>query len=328
MTLQSYAWCLLFLVTSLLQSAISQQPKYFNFQDNFWINLHHTLCFEAKLRATPVRPMDKVIRLPLPVTGFANEEKQAWEKAVQYYVTTFSGHRLLFDRGLVAINNALADNEDPATLSDNPDIPTALAAVLRAAGPVYRQHWWPAHLKANQEWIASMRSRVDEMSPAVIPRLEELLQDKWPSAPDRFDVTYVVAEIGGAYTTEHPGHTTLASSEVDNTGPEGLETVFHEGAHLLTAHLEHALVQECRAQKKDCGDLWHAVQFFTVGEVVKAEFARRGTSNFIPYAYKFGLYERGRWSIFRVAMEKNWQPYLVGKTNFTMAIKNLVAGLP
>lgn len=45
---------------------------------------------------------------------------------------------------------------------------------------------------------------------------------------------------------------------------------------------------------------------------------------FVPYAYRFGLYNHGAWKSYRIALEKDWQPYLDGKIAFAEAIRALV----
>ena len=141
---------------------------------------------------------------------------------------------------------------------------------------MYRAHWWPEYQKTNMQFIVEMEPKVAELGPEVIPQLEHPFGMKWPVAPLPVEVTYYVAEVGGAYTTEHPGHTTVASGREDNHGPAGVETLFHEGAHTLTDKLATALREECHRQKKECGDLWHAVQFYTVGDVVKRVLSKHG----------------------------------------------------
>ena len=104
--------------------------------------------------------------------------------------------------------------------------------------------------------------------------------------------------------------------------------MFHEGAHRLTGKLESALDSEFRRQNKSYDDLWHAVQFYTVGVVVRDALAARGTPGYVPYAYKFGLYDRGDWPKFRPALERDWQLYLDGKSSFDQAVANLVRDIP
>ena len=46
-----------------------------------------------------------------------------------------------------------------------------------------------------------------------------------------------------------------------------------------------------------------------------------------PYAYRFGVYDR-RWQSLRAGLEKDWQPYLDGKVDFSHALAKLVADCP
>ena len=297
----------------------------FRFQSNFWVNLHHALFREGALRRAdntrpaPGRPA------PLAAPDLSEGERRTWDNAVDYYAKEFAGRRLVFDERLVQINDVLSGQQNPTKLHA-PALPPEVVRTLEQAAPAYRKQWWPAHDKANQAWIASMRPVVEKTGPEVVAQLEKLLKRRW-SAPLTVDVAYFVAEVGFAYTTERPGHTTMASSQPTLQGLDGVETIFHEGAHTLTGGVETALSVECRAQSKACGDLWHALQFFTVGEVVKGRLREEGVNDFTPYAYKNGLYDRGEWPRFRKALELEWQPYLEGKTTFEDAIRQLVKGI-
>ena len=48
--------------------------------------------------------------------------------------------------------------------------------------------------------------------------------------------------------------------------------------------------------------------------------------NYMPYAYRYGLYARG-WSHYQRGLERYWQPYLDGKGEFDTAVARLVANL-
>lgn len=103
-----------------------------------------------------------------------------------------------------------------------------------------------------------------------------------------------------------------------------METLFHEGEHTLTDKLATALWEECHRQKKECGDFWHAVQVYTVGDVVKKVVSKHDAPGYRPYACKCGLFDRGVWPKFRPALEHDWQVYIDGKSRFAQAITNLV----
>lgn len=65
-------------------------------------------------------------------------------------------------------------------------------------------------------------------------------------------------------------------------------------------------------------DLWHAVIFYTTGELV-----RRELPGYVPYAFKNGLWKRA-WPMYLGPLERDWQPYLDGKSSFHAVIAALV----
>src|SRR5689334_23228095 len=301
------------LVCVLAASARPAPKHYFQFQSSYWVNLHQTLFREA------VRLDSKLDIQPLDTSTLTAKESAAWNKAVGYYQQHFHGKRLVFDDELIKINDALEQSPDPCVIAQ---IGNELQAQLTAVSPIYERVWWPEQQKQNQQWITWATPLVAEYAPGVVPQLEEKFHSRWPAYPLRVDVSYFVAEIGGAYTTDHPPHTTLSSARVPHDW-YGLEIVFHESGHPLAEKLEADLGRECAAQKKDCRDLWHAVQFYTVGDVVRRALEKRGIS-YDTYAEHNGLYTRSRWPKFKKAIDQTWPVYLDGKTDWNSAIHALV----
>ncbi|HEY7182383.1 MAG TPA: hypothetical protein VIC84_13235 [Blastocatellia bacterium] len=70
-----------------------------------------------------------------------------------------------------------------------------------------------------------------------------------------------------------------------------------------------------------------AAQVCNCGEIVKRALAESGQPGYEPYAYKQGLYRRGPWGQYQQLMEKRWQPYLDGKSDFAQAMKQMIADL-
>src|SRR5262249_50083819 len=50
-----------------------------------------------------------------------------------------------------------------------------------------------------------------------------------------------------------------------------------------------ALFAECGTENKRCGDLWHAVLFYTAGVETRRALPPAAQASFIPYAYRYGL---------------------------------------
>lgn len=306
---------LLALCVPLVATAREHGISHFEFHNNFWMNLHHTLFREA------TRIRDHVPVPALDTHSLSTKEKDTWDNAIQYYISAYKDRRLVFDDALVAINNQLAETSDSGGALP-PKMDPELKAQLSSVAEIYRKYWWPEHEKTNNQWISTMQPRVEHASPKVTREIAHFLNESFPAQPHRVDVTYYVSEIGGAYTTDHPSHTTLSSIR-NQADDAGFEIVFHEATHVITGTLEKMLDSECKKQQKDCSDLWHAVQFYTVGEVVRRYLASQQIT-YTPYADKTGVWKRGRWPVYRDAIVKAWQPYLDGKSDMNSAVVSLV----
>lgn len=95
----------------------------------------------------------------------------------------------------------------------------------------------------------------------------------------------------------------LPSSAAQLQELSGFETLFHEASHSFADTMTNALFAECGAEKKNCGDLWHAVLFYTAGVETGRALPLADQANFAPYAYKYGLYARGDYPKYRRVLE-------------------------
>lgn len=301
-----------------------REAPYFVFHNSFWMNLHQTLFHEANLRKLPPEKRSRFDPSSLPDASLSKGERDAWTTAVSYYADKFAGRTQVFDDDLIGIGAALIASSDSA---DSPLVSGGLSKehiqVLNDAAAVYRKYWWQAHEKSNEQWIAAIDPRVSEMQDRIIPQLERLFLSSWPATPLRVDVTFWVDAIGYAYTTDH---TTISSTTDSLDRMYAVELVFHEGAHVIVHELQKALSKGCEEQKKDCSDLWHAVQFYTLGELMKSEL-RKQNINYTPYPLKYGVYRSSRWTKYLISIEKDWEPYLDGKQTFDQAVNSLVTDL-
>lgn len=311
-------------------AAATQQPPrtdpLFEFHSNFWVNLHQVLFHEALLRAgKPDRRLQSSV--PLSAARMTKSEKEYWNTALDFYTERIVGLRELFDGDSVRINDQLAMLPDNPTNLNPVVLPRGMEVILGMAAPVYQKYWWPAHDASNKQWIASQSARVEELGPQIAGAIQKDLHQQWPAAPLRVDICYYVPEIGHAYTTDDPPHTTFSSSATSLQDLSGFETLFHEASHSFADTMTNALFAECGTEKKNCGDLWHAVLFYTAGVEVRRALSTADQQNFTPYAYKYGLYNRGDYPKYRSVLEADWQKYLDGKTDFATAIHSMVADL-
>ncbi|HEV8630530.1 MAG TPA: hypothetical protein VGV61_09465 [Thermoanaerobaculia bacterium] len=293
------------------------------FHSAFWPNLHHLLYAEAWAhRGVPARE-SLAGALPEPLQAdLSPAERAAWQQAVDYYDRELAAKDLLFDPRLDEIRRALlaggASAEPPAGL------PAEHRAVLAAAAPVYRAHWWSAHDRANRAWIAAATAEVQSLSPAVPARLAALYRTPWFTSPARVDVVFV-ASRQGAYTQLDPlpAHLTISSSDPHNQGLAAGEIVFHEASHALVRPVEEAFSKEARAAGKPIGVLWHVALFYLTGEVVRQALAARGV-DYTPYLYATGLFDRA-WPQLEAPVETHWRPYVDGKASLDDAVRRVIA---
>ena len=317
----------------------------FEFHGGFWINLHHFLYQQARQRkgtGTRSGQGEAPGRAPgaaqVSTEGLTPAERQGWTAALDYYGGDLADRDLLFNGDMVLIKNRLAGLEACAELSGEKSRECAsglrpgLIAALEGAAAVYRARWWPEHDRVNRSWVASAGPLVRRFGAGLAQQLAATYRADWPAGRLRVDVVIYGGPFG-AYTTLDPVYLTISSSDLRNQGSATLEVLFHEASHTLAGAVRDTIVRECRARGKPIPrDLWHALLFYTTGEMVKralsaAEGSAGGSAgNYTPYAYRYGLYARG-WSHYQRGLERYWQPYLDGKAEFDTALARLVANL-
>jgi len=367
----------LFMMAGLFPSAFAAaapqiDPVYgplpvFELHSGFWINLHHRLYEAAREQRNTASPSaeksGKTAKPTLQVSlgaknALSAAEQRAWDDAVAYYVANYADKDLLFSLELVLLKNQLGDFETCEELSGakkktcDAGLPAKLTQILDAAGPVYRAHGWSADDRANRAWIKRAAPLVREQGVGLSHRLADIYQTRWPTERIRVDVS-AVANYAGAYTTLDPLRVTIASTDARNQGAAALEVLFHEASHGIATPVEQAIARECRQRDKPIPrDLWHALIFYTTGEVIKpimdteddaasdralpngsggsdaspADSRSLEETQYTPYAIREGLYRRG-WENYLEILTRYWQPYLEGRVTFDDAIAHMVSAL-
>lgn len=333
----------------------------FELHSGFWINLHHRLYDEARQQragaaaggAKSGKPGKPVLQVTPAAKGtLSGPEQRAWDEAVSYYLANYADKDLLFTTELVLLKNQLGDFETCDELSGikkkscDAGLPAKLAQILESAAPVYRAHRWSADDRANRAWIARVAPLVREQGVGLSHRLADIYQTRWPTEKIRVDVS-ALANFAGAYTTLDPLRVTIASTDPRNQGPAALEVLFHEASHGIATPVEQAIARECRQRDKPIPrDLWHALIFYTTGEVIRPIMETQGGATdpsasprasggspgapggpeYMPYAQREGLYQRG-WENYLAILTRHWQPYLDGGVTFDDAIAHMVSAL-
>ena len=314
----------------------------FELHSGFWINLHHTLYLQAR-QSRDDRSSASSMPRSKDTTHRTPNERASWDAAVAYYQANYADKDLLFNSELILLKNQLGEFEGCNELSGakvktcNAGLPPKLTQVLESAAVVYRAHEWRDHDRANRTWIAVAAPLVREKGLGLAERLSQVYQTRWPREKIRVDVT-AYANWAGAYTTLDPLRVVIASTDPRNQGSSALEILFHEASHGIAEPVQLAINRECRQRDKAIPrDLWHALLFYTTGEVIKPALdATSGNSpqgssgaaaaEYMPYAFRERLYQRG-WDDYLKLLKRFWQPYLDGKATFDDAIAHMVSAL-
>lgn len=322
----------------------------------FWTNLHHFLYLEARLRnaaaesaARESQAQPEYASSP-PAGDLTPAEQKAWNAALDAYARDWSSRDLLHNGDMTIVNNRLAEIEGCADLSGRgapqcvPGLRADLVTALAEAAPVYRAHWWPQQDRENRAWMAAVTPLVQRWGSDLASQLTRVYQHPWPAGRLRVDVVWY-AGPEGSYTSLDPTHITIASHDSRNQGLAAFEMLFHEASHSLAAGVNEAIARHCHDMDKPIPrDLWHALLFYTTGELVRREVANSpaaapspaadtGTSvptvspaGYTPYAIRNGLYDHG-WNDYDMALERFWQPYLDGAADFDTAIAHIINAL-
>jgi hypothetical protein len=281
----------------------------YRLQSNPWVNLHQRLLYDARFGgAAPAS---------LSGAGLA-----AWKTAVDAYRDLLGKRSPFEDAQLVALNAILSgarSDELPA------GVPEPAATALRAAMPLYRSAQWGEDDRANRFWIAVAE-------PLLSSAAEELAaaHTRAYGVPFPKHILVDVASYGwefGAYTTGEgdSAHAVISSLNPGTQGFAALESLMHEPSHAIVAPSSGAIgadlaraAAELRLKPKD--KLWHAILFYTSGELTRRALAARG----VPYTpFILDMYNRG-FSGFRQPLETHWQAYLDGKVTRHEAIRQIL----
>ena len=320
----------------------------FEFHSGFWINLHHALYEQARVReqrptARPDKPGtsgSEEKKASGEITGASPAaEENAWDESVEFYAASMARRDLLFDGEMVDIKNRLAEVETCRDLSGKSEFRCAaglrpeITAALERAAPFYRARWWGEQDRSNRAWIAATEPLVREFGAKLAEQLATAYHAEWPSGTIRVDVCQYAGLVGG-YTSLDPLHITISARDERNQGTAGLEELFHEASHGLATGVRDALVREYRSREKPIPrDLWNAILFYTTGEFIKRDVSGKeggaGQNRSDP-AGRFGLASRG-WQSFQSVLERHWKPYLdalmrgkAGPDDFDRALAQVV----
>jgi len=303
-------WALTVMAVAAILVGHAQSPVgRYHLQSNIWVNLHQRLMHAARFKSAPP-------------AALAATDAATWARAVDSYRTFLGKRNPIFDDGLVAMNAALSASgrELPET------VPAAAARALETAMPLYRSALWEHDDRANRFWIAIAAPMLalagDELSEAHA----KAYGTPWPTRI-LVDVTSHAWEFG-AYTVGEgdTAHAVIASTEPAYQGFGALEALMHEPSHAIVGATSAAIGADLTRLSRELGlrpmaNLWHAILFYTSGELTRRALARRGVTDYRPMI--LGMYD-GPFRGFRPSLETHWQAYLDDQVSLDAALRQIV----
>lgn len=311
---------------SLTVGAMQSPSPIFRFHgDDLWLNLHQFLYVlgraesgmpDASRQAVQAAPAEQEKGL----SALSAADQQAWRSSVTIYAQGLSRLDAIFDEPVVAVGRALAAAGDRPTL-DGAAIPPDLRRVLERAAPIYRRTWWPAHRRANETWIAAIKTLVAAHGQRTLAFITRAYGMSWPG--DGFPVRVSgYANWAGAFSTR--GNLLFISSLYPaNAGPAGLEIAFHEAMHQWDDQMQAVLMAAARASNRTAPPgLTHALIWMTAGEA-----ARHAIAGYVTYAEQNGLWKGRPLNGLKSPLETAWLPWLEGEGTRDEAVTKLLQSI-
>ena len=255
-------------------SGVESSLPVFELHSGFWTNLHHFLYLQARLKENSAL-LDTghgAARLQAILTVSLTRPFERRNCCVaigsRVFTKDLAGRDLLLNMDMENINNRLSGikSRPPPTSQAlacrraNPGLKPELIEALDRAAPVYRAHWWPAHDRANREWITRVAPMVRQMGVQLSGQLAEVYQRPWPQGEAPSGRGLVRRALRGLHFPQSDPRNNFQPRHARDQDIYGFEVLFHESSHALAGSVTEAISREFRLRDKPIPrDLWHAL---------------------------------------------------------------------
>ncbi|MCB0493478.1 MAG: hypothetical protein KDC93_13810 [Cyclobacteriaceae bacterium] len=318
---------ILFLWVSLYCNGQSSHPiaatQYFEFYNNYWINLHHFLYQQAKGSQLKKLEEDGASLIDIGEGKVMSDLSEIDSAILNHAVNYYRDHLIeksLFQLGDIRVG--LQGHVGERVISDT-TLSSELINVLNEIAPLYSKKFWPLHSAQNQKVVTNQIGWIKDLEEDVIKDLVRLSGKEWPDTKVRVDLT-AYANFAGAYTVSRPAMN-ITISTLDPTVESSLfvETIFHEGTHLLFS-MDSPFRSSIFFLSKELGidfprNLWHVSQFYLSGRVVQDHLKEKGKEHQLLMDVK-NIFSNANTPDFRSALEE----YYLGNADVEITVRSLL----
>ena len=325
-------FCIIFITFSTIcfgqkEASLIKESRYFEFHSDFWINLHHFLYQQAKGDQVTHLQKDGYSILDVGEDSIFQilntDERNILNASVQYYKDHLIDKSLLFDLGNLRL---WLQNQDIQIPIIDTTFTKHYSQILNDFSSVYKSRYWGIHDKHNKIILDEHFMTVNELEVGMIDRLEYFAGYSWPESKIRIDLT-AYASWAGAYTQTRPNFNIIISTlDPFSNQSAFIETVFHEGAHVLfSRESEFRSIIYNMSKEMDIEfprNLWHASQFYLCGRLVQNELQKRNVNHELAMNVK-NIFSGYNTSKFRATLES----YLRDDTDLENTLRALLTDL-
>ncbi|MBG6128639.1 hypothetical protein IWQ47_000671 [Aquimarina sp. EL_43] len=313
---------LIFNYSLIAQSKASsiETTRYFEFHNNFWINLHFYL-YETAI-ASYEKPLDKLVKKGI-WQKLSQKEKVVFQKTITYYKDhiDLKNH---FNQELIGFRKWIINYNEQDMLPES-RFEILFIKNLNEFKPIYNTHFWKTHRQINTDKLQENIDLIKKTEDIVISRMAKLAQAKWQDTKMRIDLS-IKSPGGGAFTLSRIPSSIVLSTVINYPEIAGdwVETLFHEASHTIIKGQKGAIAESInraseKLKVKPPKNLWHAILFYTAGKVSQEAFLEQGINDYTLYMNRENVF-----SFYQNAIHKYFASYLVDETELDIAIENII----